>query len=100
MTAPATAPQAPAESTPAFILFVVGDEPNSHLARERLATLCAEGHLDEAHIEVVDVLDDVQAAIDHGILLTPTLLRLRPAPEVRVIGNLRDLDKVRAALGL
>lgn len=83
-----------------LLLFVAGDEPNSRLARANLHRLCAEANGDDHEFEVVDVLEDTGRALEHFILVTPTLLRLEPAPEVRVIGNLSDLETVRSALGL
>ncbi|HSN57053.1 MAG TPA: circadian clock KaiB family protein [Candidatus Sulfomarinibacteraceae bacterium] len=83
-----------------LLLFVAGDERNSRLARANLERLCAEVHGDDHELEVVDVLEDSSRALEHFILVTPTLLRLEPQPEVRVIGNLSDLETVRSALGL
>jgi circadian clock protein KaiB len=83
-----------------FLLFVAGDEPNSKLARENLLQLC-EQHLHGNHrVEVVDVLEDFQAALDNNILITPTLLVTSPPPAVMVVGTLSDTEKVLAALRL
>ena len=95
-------PPAGGESGAGFrlVLFVAGDEPNSRLARTNLQRLFAEGHVDDRELMVVDVFEDTSRALAHFILVTPTLLRLEPEPEIRVIGNLSDLDTVRSALGL
>lgn len=82
------------------VLFVAGDEPNSRLARANVERLCALVAGDAAEVEVVDVFEDVRRALAHAILVTPTLLRIEPEPQVRIIGNLSDLAKVRRALGL
>jgi circadian clock protein KaiB len=83
-----------------LVLFVAGDEANSRLARSNLDRLCASVSGHAAEIEVVDVLEKTDRALAHAILVTPTLLRLEPLPQVRVIGNLADLEKVSRALGL
>jgi circadian clock protein KaiB len=83
-----------------LLLFVAGDERNSRLARANLQRLCEEVNGDDHELEIVDVLEDSSSALEHFILVTPTLLRLEPQPEVRVIGNLSDLETVRSALGL
>jgi len=80
-------------------LFVAGDEPNSKKARENLTKLC-ETHLQgEYEVEIVDVLEDFEAALEGNVLLTPALIVLAPEP-ARIFGNLNDTDKVLGALGL
>lgn len=84
----------------AFLLFVAGCESNSALARANLARLC-EGHLKGRHqIAIVDVLKDAASAQENNILVTPTLLLLKPRPQVTVYGNLSDTRQVLAALRL
>jgi circadian clock protein KaiB len=81
-------------------LFVAGDAPNGVLARDNLAKLCAE-HLAGRHeLVVTDVLQDVRAALEHRVLVTPTLLLVDPPPRVMVVGTLADTPKVLAALRL
>ena len=88
----------PSEGAYVLLLFVAGDEANSLLARRNLAALCEEDLAGNCRTEIVDVLEDFEAAAKHGILLTPTLLSLKPGPEARIIGNLNEREKVRAAL--
>jgi circadian clock protein KaiB len=45
-------------------------------------------------LEIIDVLIDPKRALRDRILMTPMLVRLEPAPERRVLGNLSN----RAAL--
>ena len=83
-----------------FRLYVAGQSPNSVLALRNLRALC-EQHLGARHeIEVIDVLRNAGAALDDRILVTPTLLKLSPAPTCRIIGNLSQADVVLATLGL
>lgn len=97
-------PAPPRRNEPAvscrLLLFVAGDEPNSRLARANLQRLFTEKPVNDHDLMVVDVFEDTSRALEHLILVTPTLLRLQPEPEIRVIGNLSDLDTVRSALGL
>jgi len=51
-------------------------------------------------IDVVDVLKDAGAAYKNGVLVTPTLILLKPLPKVTVLGNLNDTGQVLAALRL
>lgn len=83
-----------------FRLYVAGGSANSQLAREHLETICRERLAGRCRIEVIDVMRHPERALADGILVTPTLVRIEPAPQVRVIGNLTPRTKVEAALGL
>jgi circadian clock protein KaiB len=79
-------------------LFVAGDEVNSRQARENLMRLCERCLQGRCEIVIYDVLKDFQPALDHRVLVTPTLIRVRPLPRVTILGNLSDTAKVVAAL--
>ena len=82
-----------------WLLFVAGGEPNSTRARENLEALQRAAGPGCA-IEVVDVLEDFQRALEHEVLVTPSLLQLEPGPPVTVLGCLSDAERVAAALSL
>jgi circadian clock protein KaiB len=83
-----------------FQLFVAGAETNSALALENLVRLC-ETHVPGHYaIHTVDVLKNAEAAYRAGVVVTPTVLRLKPAPKITVFGNLGATRSVLAALGL
>ncbi len=90
-------------STPAhykFRLYVAGDAPNSTQAIANLRALC-RAHLSKRHeIEIVNVIRDPQRAIADGVLLTPLLIKLSPAPMRKIIGNLSQLQPTLRALDL
>lgn len=81
------------------ILFVAGDGANSIAATRNLALLqrSTECVFD---LEVVNVLQHYQRALQYDVLVTPCLVQLEPAPRVMVVGTLGDLARVRAALQL
>ncbi len=83
-----------------FRLYVAGRSPNSMQALENLRALCREHLPDHHEIEVVDVLRYPQRAMNDGILVTPTLVRVAPTPVVQIIGNLAQTDLVTVTLGL
>jgi circadian clock protein KaiB len=83
-----------------FILFVAGQEPNSVLARKNLQQLCREHLQDRCAIEIIDVFQNLDAALKHNILITPTLIKVAPGPPLTVFGNLSDSQKVLASLHL
>ena len=83
-----------------FRLFVAGDEPNSHKAKETLKRLCENRLRGNYTLEIVDVLEDYQSAINNNILLAPTLVIVEPPAKTRIIGSLNDAKKILGVLGL
>jgi circadian clock protein KaiB len=83
-----------------FRLYVAGDAPNSARAAANLAALCRSQLPDRHEIEVVDVFREPRRALADGIFMTPTLVRLAPAPIRRIVGTLSQTEAVLTALGL
>jgi circadian clock protein KaiB len=74
-------------------LFMAGNGPNSQKALANLRSLCQE-HLEGRYtIEMVDVVQDFEAAVRDNILVTPALILVAPLPRVVVLGNLSDLPR-------
>jgi circadian clock protein KaiB len=83
-----------------FRLYVSGHSPNSVQAVANLNALCRE-HLPGRHeIEIVDVLIEPRRALSDAVLLTPTLVKLSPAPLRKIVGTLNQTQTVLHALGL
>jgi circadian clock protein KaiB len=83
-----------------FKLFLAGNELNSTLARGNLARLCEEHLKGRYKIETVNVLKNGATAHKNNVLVTPTLILIKPHPKVTVFGNLSDTGSVLAALRL
>ncbi|NLF30280.1 MAG: circadian clock protein KaiB [Planctomycetes bacterium] len=83
-----------------MILFIAGQAANSRAARLNLANLCRCELGGRCEVEIIDVLEDFDAAIRHNILVTPTLLVREPGPPVTIVGDLGDRAKLRRALHL
>jgi circadian clock protein KaiB len=76
-------------------LYVAGRGPNSRLARENLDALCA-AHPDRSfEVEVVDVEEKPQAALERGVFVTPALEILEPPPGGMIYGNLSKRSALR-----
>ena len=90
----------PRRETYIFRLFVAGTESNSSQAMRNLTRLCEEHIKGRYTIDVVDVLKDAATAHQNGVLVTPTLMLIKPLPKVTVLGNLNDTSRVLAALKL
>lgn len=80
-------------------LYVAGNGPNSLRARTNLKRLCAS-MAEPVEVEVIDVMETPLRALTDGVMLTPTLVRLAPLPVVKMVGDLSDTSRVRAALGI
>ena len=84
-TVPATRP------TVVLRLFVAGSSPRSRAAVARVEQL--RDRIDaELTFDVVDVHEEPDVADANSVLATPTLVRLVPEPEYRLIGDLSRAD--------
>ena len=81
-------------------LYVAGSSPNSLQARSNLRAALEAALQTDVKLEVVDVLLHPERGLEDSILVTPTLIRLAPAPQQRVIGNLHDRSALLAGLGI
>jgi circadian clock protein KaiB len=88
------------EATYQLTLFVSGASEPSARAIVDARRLCEMGGPGRYQLVVVDVHDEPDAAVASDILATPTLIKHRPLPVRRVVGDLSDFGKVSAALGL
>lgn len=83
-----------------FRLYVAGDALNSAQAVTNLQALCREYLPDRHEIDIVDVFQDPGRALEDGIFMTPTLVKMAPAPVRRIVGTLSQQQPVLQALGL
>jgi circadian clock protein KaiB len=74
-------------------LFVTGQSVRSQRAVSNLRRLC-EMLGATCELRIVDVLERPELAEAEHILATPTVIRQRPWPVRRVIGDLSDVGKV------
>lgn len=49
-------------------------------------------------VMVIDIIEHPSAAEKKKILATPTIIRETPAPEKRIIGELREAEKAKKAI--
>ena len=81
-------------------LYIANNAPNSVQALANLAEICKEHMKENYMLEVIDVIDDPLRALADGILVTPSLAKLSPAPATKIVGNLSDRSSVLRALGI
>jgi circadian clock protein KaiB len=83
-----------------FRLYVAGQSVRSRAAVSNLRFLC-ESHLSSRYeIEVIDAVERPDLAEEARILATPTVVRVEPPPQLRVIGDLSDHGRAAEVLGL
>lgn len=83
-----------------FRLYVAGDTQNSAQAVVNLTALCHEHLPDQHQIEIVDVFQEPQRALEDSIFMTPTLVKLAPSPVRKIVGTLSQAPLVLQAWGL
>ena len=83
-----------------FRLYLAGGAPNSVRALANLYAICHKHFPDSHRIEIIEVLQEPMRALAEAILVTPTLVKVSPAPEQQIIGNLSEEEEVLRALGL
>jgi circadian clock protein KaiB len=62
--------------------------------------ICEEHLTDRCEFEIVDVYQRPELARTDQVIAVPTLIRSKPLPVRRVIGDLSDREKVIRLLGL
>jgi len=83
-----------------FRLYVTGASPNSSRAITNIKKLF-ESHLkDQYELSIIDVYQQPHVAKTVDIIALPLLIRKRPLPERRLIGDMSDGEKVMKNLGL
>jgi circadian clock protein KaiB len=83
-----------------FRLYVAGTSQNSSEALANLTGICDHYLADRHEIEVIDVIRQPQRALVDGIRMTPSLVKLAPAPFRRVVGTLAHTKRVLMALDI
>lgn len=81
-------------------LFVAGSAPQSEAALASLREILASRDDVTATLEIVDVIEEPERVLKERILVTPTLIRLGPKPQARVVGNLSDKRAMLSLLGV
>lgn len=79
-------------------LYVAGAAPNSVRAIANATAICQEHFALSHRLEIIDVMWHPQRALADGVVVTPTLLKLRPEPLQRLVGDLSDTTQVLQAL--
>ena len=81
-------------------LYVTGSSTQSTRAIINLRCFCQE-HLEGRHrLEIIDLCERPDLAAKDGIIAAPTLVKLRPLPLRRFIGDMSNTARLLAGFGL
>lgn len=82
-------------------LYVTGRTTSKSVkAVSRLKALLEQEFKDQYSLEIIDVLENPQAAESDKILATPTVVKVLPQPTRKIIGDLSDREKVLTGLSI
>ncbi|MHB2155540.1 circadian clock KaiB family protein [Calditrichota bacterium GD2] len=83
-----------------FELYIAGQSPRSLQAIANLKLICEKNLKENYELTVIDVTENPSLARVKQIIALPTLIRLSPSPERKVVGDLSELDRAAAILEL
>jgi len=81
-------------------LYVAGLTHRSTAALARIKAVCEEYLPGRYELEVIDIYQQPELAVEGQIVVTPTLIKVLPAPLRRLVGDLVDTDKVLRGLNI
>jgi len=81
-------------------LYVAGQSAKCLAAVRNLNRFCEEHLPGRYRIQVVDLLENPRLARDDQILAIPTLVRRRPEPQRKLVGDLSSAERVLIGLDL
>ncbi len=81
-------------------LYVAGVTPRSRKAVTNIRKICEEKLKGRYELEVVDIYQQPDLAIQEQIVAAPTLIKQLPLPLRRVIGDMSDTERVIVGLDL
>lgn len=83
-----------------LVLYVADHTPSSTQATRRIRACLAQLQTWGCEVEIIDVIETPERAETARVVATPTLVRVQPLPERRIVGDLSDWARVLAFLGL
>jgi circadian clock protein KaiB len=81
-------------------LYISGATGRSRLAIENVKAIVDRHLAGRCRLVITDVYQEIDAARDEGVIVVPMLVKRRPLPLKRIIGDLSDTEHVLRALGV
>ena len=82
----------------ALRLYITGVTPHSRRAVANIKQICEKNFPDNYSLEIVDLYQQPELARKEQIIASPTLVKTRPLPSNRFVGDLSDSSKVLSKL--
>jgi circadian clock protein KaiB len=83
-----------------FKIYITGYTPKYKSILNRLNSDFNKSFNDQYSLEVVDILENAEQAIEDNILVTPTLIKVSPEPTKRIVGDLSDSARIMQNMGI
>ena len=81
-------------------LFVAGILPYSIRAIENINAICEQYLSGNFELEIIDIYQQPDLALAEDIIAVPILIKKFPLPEIRLIGDMSDIEEVLKGLQL
>ena len=81
-------------------LFITGATPNSVRAVANIRQILEDHLKDRYSLEIIDVYQQEAIAEKEQLIALPLLIKKKPLPERRMIGDLSNTEKVLKGLGI
>jgi circadian clock protein KaiB len=81
-------------------LYIAGASSNSIRAIANLREICEKYLKDRYTLRVIDVHQEKSLALREQLVALPMLIKSRPSPERRLIGDMSDTERVLKGLGI
>jgi circadian clock protein KaiB len=78
-----------------FELFVAGDAPIFLKAAINIKAIFDKYYENNYELQVIDIYQNPALAVSEDVLVVPLLIRKKPLPEIRMVGDFSDTKKVR-----
>ncbi len=81
-------------------LFITGILSNSARAVVNCTAICEKHLKDRYELEIIDIYQQPELALEEDLIAIPVLIRKFPLPEHRIIGDLSNIETVLKELGV
>lgn len=81
-------------------LYVSGMSPKSLQAIKNIKRLCDESLKGGFELEIIDLYKNPEAASEHQIVFSPSLVKKQPLPKKILIGTFANRQQVLKGLGI
>jgi len=83
-----------------FKLYTTGATPRSTRAVQNLVHFCKKYLAGRYRLKVIDLYEKPEEASAAQVVAAPTLIKLWPTPQRRIIGDMSDEERIRRTLGV